>query len=154
METRPKQKTIDTTSPIDRRKFLAGVAALASGAILLRNVHAADGVHTHEPDQSPETNVTAEQNKPLLERIDPQPTLPPGEPGKDYTPVVTPNSISLPWKIVNGVKVYHLIAEEVEHQFAPELKARCWGYNGRVHGPTIEAVEGDRVRTCWRRVNS
>ena len=22
----------------------------------------------------------------------------------------------------------------------------CWGYNGRVHGPTIEAVEGDRVR--------
>ena len=24
--------------------------------------------------------------------------------------------------------------------------ARCWGYNGRVHGPTIEAGEGDRVR--------
>jgi FtsP/CotA-like multicopper oxidase with cupredoxin domain len=26
------------------------------------------------------------------------------------------------------------------------LEAECWGYNGRVHGPTIEAVEGDRVR--------
>jgi FtsP/CotA-like multicopper oxidase with cupredoxin domain len=26
------------------------------------------------------------------------------------------------------------------------LKAKCWGYNGRVHGPTLEAVEGDRVR--------
>src|SRR6185295_3098929 len=25
-------------------------------------------------------------------------------------------------------------------------RARCWGYNGRVHGPTIEVVEGDRVR--------
>ena len=24
--------------------------------------------------------------------------------------------------------------------------AKCWGYNGWVHGPTIEAVEGDRVR--------
>jgi FtsP/CotA-like multicopper oxidase with cupredoxin domain len=34
----------------------------------------------------------------------------------------------------------------VWHEFAPGLRARCWGYNGRVHGPTIEAVEGDRVR--------
>jgi len=29
---------------------------------------------------------------------------------------------------------------------APGLKANCWGYNGGVHGPTIEAVEGDIVR--------
>lgn len=36
--------------------------------------------------------------------------------------------------------------EEIEHEFAPGLKATCWGYNGSVHGPTIEAVEGDRVR--------
>lgn len=72
--------------------------------------------------------------------------VPPGEPNKDYRPVVTPNGSSLSWKIVDGVKVYHLIAEEVEHEFAPGLKAHCWGYNGQVHGPTIEAVEGDRVR--------
>ncbi len=26
------------------------------------------------------------------------------------------------------------------------LVARCWGYNGLTPGPTIEAVEGDRVR--------
>ncbi|NUP11811.1 MAG: copper oxidase [Polyangiaceae bacterium] len=70
----------------------------------------------------------------------------PGEPGKDYKPVVTPNGAALPFKVVNGVKVFHLIAEEVDHEFAPGLKAKCWGYNGRVHGPTIEAVEGDRVR--------
>lgn len=146
METRPKQKSINTTSPIDRRKFLAGVAAFGSSAVLLRNVHAADGVHAHQPAQPRKPTAAATRNMSLLERIDPQPTLPPGEPGKDYTPVVTPNNVSLPWKMVNGVKVYHLIAEEVEHQFAPELKARCWGYNGHVHGPTIEAVEGDRVR--------
>jgi FtsP/CotA-like multicopper oxidase with cupredoxin domain len=145
MATRTKQKTINTLS-IDRRKFLAGVAALGSGAVLLRNVHAAEDVHAHEPDRSRETTAAAERNKPLLERIDPKPTLPPGEPGKDYTPVVTPNNVSLPWKVVDGVKVYHLVAEEVEHEFAPGLKATCWGYNGRVHGPTIEAVEGDRVR--------
>ncbi len=72
--------------------------------------------------------------------------VPPGQAGRDYTPVIVPNGATLPWKLVDGVKVFHLVAEEVEHEFAPGLKARCWGYNGRVHGPTIEAVEGDRVR--------
>src|SRR5690606_3685486 len=67
-------------------------------------------------------------------------------PGKDYQPVETPGGASLPFKIVDNVKVYHLVAEEVDHEFAPGLRANCWGYNGRVHGPTIEAVEGDRVR--------
>jgi FtsP/CotA-like multicopper oxidase with cupredoxin domain len=72
--------------------------------------------------------------------------LKPAQPDFDYRPVVTPNNPKLPWKTVDGTKVFHLIAEEVEHEFAPGLKAQCWGYNGSVHGPTIEAVEGDRVR--------
>ena len=72
--------------------------------------------------------------------------LAPGMPGRDYTPVITPNGTALPWKIVDGAKVFHLVAEEVDHEFAPGLTAKCWGYNGSVHGPTIEAVEGDRVR--------
>jgi hypothetical protein len=70
----------------------------------------------------------------------------PGVAGRDYQPTITPGGATLPWKVVAGVKVYHLIAEEVLHEFTPGLQARCWGYNGRVHGPTIEAVEGDRVR--------
>jgi len=70
----------------------------------------------------------------------------PGRPGKDYTPVVVPNGAKLPWKVVDGVKVFHMVAQEVDHEIAPGLKVRCWGYNGRVHGPVIEAVEGDRVR--------
>jgi FtsP/CotA-like multicopper oxidase with cupredoxin domain len=72
--------------------------------------------------------------------------LTPGEPNKDYLPVVTPNGRTLDFKIVDGVKVFHLVAEEVNHEFAPGLKAKCWGYNNGVHGPTIEAVQGDRVR--------
>ena len=75
-----------------------------------------------------------------------RPALAPGLPGKDYTPVITPNISSLPWKVVDGVKVFHLVAEEVWHTFASGLKAKCWGYNGKVHGPTIEAVEGERIR--------
>jgi len=72
--------------------------------------------------------------------------LPPGRAGRDYTPVVVPNGSKLRWKLVGGVKVFHLVAGEVDHELAPGLRARCWGYNGRVHGPVIELVEGDRVR--------
>ncbi len=73
-------------------------------------------------------------------------SLPPGQPGADYLPVEAPDLPKLPWRIVDGRKVFHLVAEEVEHEFAPGMKSRCWGYNGRVHGPVIEAVEGDHVR--------
>src|SRR5262249_62176039 len=72
--------------------------------------------------------------------------MPPGAPGKHYTPVMTPNGWTLPYKIVDGVKVFHLIAEPVRHAFAPGLVGDCWGYNGTTPGPTIEAVGGSRLR--------
>lgn len=73
-------------------------------------------------------------------------SLPPGLPGEHYKPVVVPNGAVLPFKVVNGVKVFHLIAGEVDHTFDSGLRAHCWGYNGRVNGTAIEAVEGERVR--------
>jgi FtsP/CotA-like multicopper oxidase with cupredoxin domain len=63
-----------------------------------------------------------------------------------FTPVVTPNGTTLPFKLVDGVKEFHLIAEPVKREFAPGMIVNCWGYNGQTPGPTIEAVEGDRVR--------
>ena len=42
-----------------------------------------------------------------------------------YTPVVTPNGSTLPYKIKNGVKEFHLIAEPVEREFAPGMKVKC-----------------------------
>jgi manganese oxidase len=63
-----------------------------------------------------------------------------------YLPVRTLNGWTLPHRMNNGVKEFHLVAEEVEHEFAPGCIAKCWGYNGTTPGPTIEAVEGDRVR--------
>jgi FtsP/CotA-like multicopper oxidase with cupredoxin domain len=83
---------------------------------------------------------------PVRARADDPPPAPAPAPAPGYRPVVTPNGVTLPWRVVDGVKVGHLVAEEVRHEFAPGLIGRCWGYNGRVHGPTIEAVEGDRVR--------
>ena len=63
-----------------------------------------------------------------------------------YRPVITPNGRTLPYRINDDVKEFHLIAEEIEHEFAPGTKIKAWGYNGSTPGPTIEAVEGDRVR--------
>ena len=61
-------------------------------------------------------------------------------------PVVMPNGTSLPYRMVGGVKEFHLIAEPVRREFVNGLEVNCWGYHGVTPGPTIEAFEGDRVR--------
>jgi FtsP/CotA-like multicopper oxidase with cupredoxin domain len=66
--------------------------------------------------------------------------------GGRYTPVVTPNGSTLPWTFENGAKTFRLVAEPVKREFAPGMIVDAWGYNGQTPGPTIEAVEGDRVR--------
>jgi FtsP/CotA-like multicopper oxidase with cupredoxin domain len=67
-------------------------------------------------------------------------------PALPYTPVVTPNGSTLSFTMEDGVKVFHLISEPVKREFAPGLVVNAWGYNGQSPGPTIEAVEGDRIR--------
>ena len=123
---------------LTRRHFVSGTAFLA-GAVALPSVLRGQG-----PSPAP----ARENLQPAWMRA----PLAPGEPGRDYRPTITLNGSTLPFRIVDGVKVFHLICEEVDHQFIPrtdandELRALCWGFNGQVHGPTIECVEGDRVR--------
>ncbi len=113
---------------ITRRKMLlSGAAALLTGGIsMLLGRKQLEAVNTATTTQ-------------------PAPIIPPIQ-GLAYTPVVTLNGSTLPWKWDNGVKVFHLIAEPVKREFAPGMIVNCWGYNGQTPGPTIEAVEGDRVR--------
>ena len=63
-----------------------------------------------------------------------------------YTPTTTINGSTLPYVMKNGIKEFHLVAQEFEQEFAPGMKVKVWGYNGSSPGPTIEAVEGDRIR--------
>jgi FtsP/CotA-like multicopper oxidase with cupredoxin domain len=65
---------------------------------------------------------------------------------ESYIPVVTPNGSTLAWTMKDGVKEFHLVAEQIKKEFAPGMVVNAWGYNGASPGPTIEAVEGDRVR--------
>jgi len=74
-----------------------------------------------------------------------QPPLMPSN-GQAYQPVVTLNGWTLPWRMNGEWKEFHLVAEPVVREMAPGMNARLWGYNGQSPGPTIECVEGDKVR--------
>ena len=126
---------------LSRRQMMVKTsAAVAGAAALLRSrvAAAADVPGAEKPRDESAVDADAAHAH--------QEPASPGEPGRDYNPVIVPKGSTLPWKLVDGVKVFHLIAEPVTRQFAPGLTVECWGYNGQTPGPTIEAVEGDRVR--------
>jgi FtsP/CotA-like multicopper oxidase with cupredoxin domain len=112
----------------NRRDFFRTAGAVALGATAVSRVGAAS---------LPEAVI---QTSPTM-----QPPLVPAT-GRPYNPVATLNGWSLPWRMNDGVKEFHLVAEPVVREMAPGMKANLWGYNGSSPGPTIEAVEGDRVR--------
>ncbi len=60
--------------------------------------------------------------------------------------VATPDIADLPFTVDNGTKVFHLIAEPVKQQIAPNKTLDVWGFNGSAPGPTIQITQGDRVR--------
>ncbi|MCC7052244.1 MAG: copper oxidase [Gemmatimonadaceae bacterium] len=98
--------------------------------------------HVHEQVAAPATPPDTVAPRPRLGGA----RVAPGVPGRDYTPVIVPNGATLPFRVVDRVKVFHLTAGECRHEFTPGLTATCWGYNGRTPGPVLEAVEGDRIR--------
>lgn len=124
-----------------RRQWIGSAGALLGGALLGASPRAARATRIEDPFQV--QNRASEAHSSIDRGITDWQSRAPA-PG--LRAVNTPNGTSLPWKLVDGVKVFHLVPEVVDHEFLPGVTARCWGYNGRVHGPTIEAVEGDRVR--------
>src|SRR5437773_10246192 len=111
-----------------RRQFLHGASAAILSVSVVSRVQ--DASLPEAPSQ------TKPQTQP--------PPLPAN--GPSYNPVVTLNGWTLPWRMKDGVKEFHLVAEPVVREIAPGMTANLWGYNGQSPGPTIEVVEGDRVR--------
>lgn len=64
-------------------------------------------------------------------------------------PVHTPDLPKLPFKMVDGWKEFHLIAEPVRTELVPGRVMEAWGFNGSVPGPTIEVNQGDKVRVVF-----
>jgi FtsP/CotA-like multicopper oxidase with cupredoxin domain len=114
---------------ISRRNFIGTSAAVLAGAATV----------------SGRGQAAAVPEAPSMRGAATQPPLAPSN-GQDYQPVVTLNGWTLPWRMNGEWKEFHLVAEPVEREIAPGMTARLWGYNGQSPGPTIEAVEGDKVR--------
>ncbi|HEY5864636.1 MAG TPA: multicopper oxidase domain-containing protein [Candidatus Tectomicrobia bacterium] len=136
---------------ISRRQMLSLTAAAVGGVTALAGGAQAMPTGNPGPYRPAAGSQNPQYNRPYWEPtysgapVNVKP-LPPGRPGKDYKPVVVPTGYTLPFKIVDGVKVFHLIADTVEHYFDSGLRAHCWAYNGHVNSTVIEAVEGERVR--------
>ena len=79
----------------NRRNFFKAAGAVALGATAVSRVGAAS---------LPEAVI---QSSPSM-----QPPLVPTT-GRPYNPVATLNGWSLPWRMSNGVKEFHLVAEPV-----------------------------------------
>jgi manganese oxidase len=111
------------------RRRLLGTAAVLAGASAV----------------SGRARAAAIPEAPTMAKAMTQPPLVPST-GPDYQPVVTLNGWTLPWRMNGEWKEFHLVAEPVVREFADGMKANLWGYNGQSPGPTLEAVEGDKVR--------
>ena len=112
---------------VSRRGFLSGAATMIGAGIVSK------------------ASAASIPEAPVMQTAATQPPLMPPN-GQPYNPVVTLNGWTLPWRMNNGVKEFHLVAEPIVREIAPGMKANLWGYNGQSPGPTIEVVEGDRVR--------
>lgn len=124
---------------MDRRSFMRLGGYAASAALVAKSARVAAQHDPHADHGMASGDREERVAEPTMAAA--SPTIVGGQPA-----VVTPNGKTLPWRMVGGVKVGHLVAEPVQHEFAPGLSAECWGYNGGTPGPTLEAVEGDRLR--------
>ncbi len=88
---------------VSRREFFMGAGIAALGASVVSRVGAAS---------LPEAPVAAGA-------ATTPPPLPPN--GRPFHPVVTLNGWSMPWRMNDGVKEFHLVAEPVVRELAPGM---------------------------------
>ena len=134
----------------DRRTFFARLAALGAAFGIQRQ--AAAQQQTHEghvvPSTAPPKPVPSVQNQSMPGMTMPMAVNDTKKAGQNV-PVSMPDLPKLPFKMVDGVKEFNLIAEVVRTEFVPGRIVDAWGYNGSVPGPTIEINQGDRVRVVF-----
>jgi hypothetical protein len=116
-----------------RRRFLQTGLGAALGAVGLTQTAVA---------QAPTTGSSAGTTSSGLRPVA-------GAPGAGFLPVVGPDLGKLPYEMDGGIKVFKLTAEVVKQEVLPGKVFNLWGYNGSAPGPTIEVMEGDRVRIVF-----
>ena len=160
------------SEPTARREFLKTSAFGAAAAF----TGAASAQTASEPGMQPMPGMKGGgPMPPPIGKADHQPTAPEGveaeidgfsrfvpgrgnNPDSDYylgklmpgmhgnAEFVAPDLDKLPWKMKDGAKEFHLVAQSVQREFLPGYWMNVYGYNGSMPGPTIEVTQGDRIR--------
>jgi len=120
-----------------RRNFFQDVAVFTAGLFGLstRLDAATQAASTTPHDQNlPHPHASATNSK----------SAPPHE--HPRISVITPDVADLPFTLDGATKVFRLRAEPVKRKIAPFKTIDAWGYNGSCPGPTIQVMQGDRVR--------
>jgi FtsP/CotA-like multicopper oxidase with cupredoxin domain len=120
---------------VRRRNFLQGAFAAAAGMLGAAWAGRADAQHAGH-DAQPAAGQ-ARGAAPTAKAAGPR------------VPVNVLDVPKLPYEMEKGVKVFRLVAEPVKAGFVPGKVFDVWGYNGGMPGPTIEVIEGDRVRVLF-----
>jgi manganese oxidase len=105
-----------------RRNFLQRAVALGSGLFTAPGLLAKQ---SHSPSRSKADTGRSEKPSAVIQ---------------------TPDVADLPFRLDNGVKEFHLIAEPVKQELLPGKTIDLWGFNGSAPGPTIQVNQDDRVR--------
>jgi manganese oxidase len=122
--------------PSSRRLFLRGLASVAAAA----STRTAYAQHVHPSPPPPPAGGGTSGETPALPLSPPQPL------DSDVVPVVSPDVPNMPWRLEGGVKVFDIRVGHVHTELVPGRALDGWGFNGSIPGPTIQVVEGDRVR--------
>ena len=135
----------------DRRSFFARLASLGAGlwaggkAVAQQSQDHQQHEHEQQPIQPVQTGNT--QRPPT--QVNASLSNVAGAKVPANLPIVTPDLPKLPYKLVDGVKEFNLVADVVRTEFVPGRIVDAWGFNGSVPGPTIEVNQGDRVRVVF-----
>ena len=108
-----------------RRAFLTGAAVTMASASVSR--HSLAGLPEPVIQASPNTQ------DPLFPKS-----------GRDYNPVVTLNGWTLPWRMNNGVKEFHLIAEPVVREMLQALRLTSGGITDSHLDPPSKSLKAIR----------
>ena len=136
-----------------RRSFLHG-GALATAGLLAGaaapHLRGQENAAEHKPDPHGDEEFPRDapgRSGPIGSPSD-RGKLVPGHRGaaEKPVPVETPDLTKLFWELKGDFKEFHLHCRHTSREFLPDTWFDVWGFNDSMPGPTIEAIEGDRVR--------
>jgi len=135
---------------VDRRRFLgslglagAGAVGTAAGAVGLAAGVSAEAGHADSAAAPRAQDLTVDQMD-AMHKAGVDAYVQAATTGVPLTEGL--GGQPLPFEMDGGVKVFNLVCQVVQWEFAPGKRVEAFAYNGVVPGPEIRVTEGDRVR--------